>query len=1071
MGRAMKRMDSLGQSMTRVGRGLTAGLTLPLVAVGAGAIKAFSDFDSAMTGSLAIMGDVSEAMRGEMSAAAREVGKTTTFSATQAAESYFFLASAGLDAASSIAALPKVAAFAQAGAFDMALATDLLTDAQSALGMTIRDDVIANMENMVRVSDVLVKANTLANASVQQFSEALTNKAGAALRALGKDVEEGVAVLAAFADQGVKGAEAGTQFAIVLRDLQTKAITNKAAFEKFGVSVFDSSGEMRNMADIVSDMEGLLGGMSDAGKKATLMQLGFSDKSIAAMTALLGTSDAIREYESKLRSAAGITEEVADKQLESFAAKMGLVWDRVKDVGIVLGGPLSDALLNIIDVGEPVIQWAADLAQWFSDLSPGMKKVVLGAFALVAALGPLLLIFGQLAIAAAALAPFLFAVGASASTAGVTAAGGAVGLTTLGLALKFVGVASFAVAAAFAGWKIGEWIANSDLLGASQLTLGERLEFTATKAVNWWRGVEASNNDIELAIVSRRLLADSTTEIGVAHIDAAADVEAAISSASAAWATAVEGMDAVVDSADTATKSVKEATDGLLENANAWGPVERAAISLNVALSATAPTIEAFSATILRSNERLLQMPGTVYNVQKSVFELASSFKGATVEMTRTTAAVAEIKTTGVGLFDGMKSSLSGLLQGLTGGNGITGLFSNLGKGIMDGLGNIVSGGIASLMSSGVSAAVSGLKSLFGSIFGKSQGRKDLEDANAQIKILQDDLLKTYGSLDNIRTMGGAAGDALADAWGSQNVKGLEWFTHLLGKFNADMETAADAAERLAGELAETARRGRGSFADLTTDIERMQARLDNVESVRRLEAAFQSFREGGTFDLRTIMSHVEALEASLGSTNPTVMRLKQIIAHFAATGVLDFDALAAAFGELKKDMEVPIAPTITPPVMPVIPPIRVPVEFIIGDLAINGLNVNGTGLNNNDQFATSNFSSFEAWRESWLQRNPGDEHRIPSALGGAWNPAWGSRPPGFTHGTGGQFIDFGAGTPAVLHGRERVMTEGEGRADVEDQRSVRREISALRDDLGRLFRDQPRAIASAVESAVVLAR
>ena len=89
-------------------------------------------------------------MRSKLEMAAREVAKTTTFSATQAAEAYFFLASAGLDAAQSIEALPRVAKFAQAGNFDLARATDLLTDAQSALGLTIRDDVVKNMENMAR---------------------------------------------------------------------------------------------------------------------------------------------------------------------------------------------------------------------------------------------------------------------------------------------------------------------------------------------------------------------------------------------------------------------------------------------------------------------------------------------------------------------------------------------------------------------------------------------------------------------------------------------------------------------------------------------------------------------------------------------------------------------------------------------------------------------------------------------------------------------------------------------------------------------------------------------------------
>ncbi|HEY7822232.1 MAG TPA: phage tail tape measure protein, partial [Acidimicrobiia bacterium] len=168
-------------------------------------IREFAKFDGAMTKSTAIMGDLSDTMRKDLSNAAREVAKTTTFSAEQSAESFFFLASAGLDAEQSIAALPKVAAFAQAGAFDMARATDLLTDAQSALGLSV-DDTSENMANMARVSDVLIKANTLANATAEQFSEALTNKAGAALRVLGKDVEEGAAVLAFFADQGVKGA-------------------------------------------------------------------------------------------------------------------------------------------------------------------------------------------------------------------------------------------------------------------------------------------------------------------------------------------------------------------------------------------------------------------------------------------------------------------------------------------------------------------------------------------------------------------------------------------------------------------------------------------------------------------------------------------------------------------------------------------------------------------------------------------------------------------------------------------------------------------------------------------------
>jgi TP901 family phage tail tape measure protein len=342
---ANSRLSKLGSVVGVAAKAVGAGLA----ALGAVAVREFAKFDAAMQKSIAIMGDVSDTLRKDMSDAARQVAKTTTFSAEQAAESYFFLASAGLDAAASIAAMPKVAAFAQAGMFDMALATDLLTDAQSALGMVIRDDAVANMEQMVRLSDVLVKANTLANASVEQFSTALTTKAGAALRAVNKDVEEGVAVLAAFADQGIKGELAGTQFSIVMRDLTTKALANGEAFRRFNVRVFDAEGNMRNMADIVSDLEGALDGMSDATAKATLLQLGFSDKSLGALMALMGTSEQIRIYEAALRDAGGTTDEIAKKQLETFSAQMSLLKSLFQDAAIEVGSALVPALMKIVE--------------------------------------------------------------------------------------------------------------------------------------------------------------------------------------------------------------------------------------------------------------------------------------------------------------------------------------------------------------------------------------------------------------------------------------------------------------------------------------------------------------------------------------------------------------------------------------------------------------------------------------------------------------------------------------------------------------------------------------------------
>lgn len=321
--RAQRLSARMGVSLAAVGAAATA--------TGVALLRTSENINRAMTKSLAIMSDVSDTMRKDMVEAANRVAKETEASTAQAAQSYFYLASAGLSAEQSLKAMPVVAKFAQAGNFDLALATDLATDAQSALGLASKDTE-TTIVNLTRVTDVLVKANTLANASVQQFSESLTNGAAAAMRLVNKDVEEGVAVLAAYADQGIKGAEAGTAFGIVMRDLQTKALQNKTAFRAAGVAVFDASGKMNNLADIVEDLEGLLSGLSDAQKKSTLLQLGFSDKSVKYIQTLIGTSDKIREYEKNLRNAGGTAADVAAKSmtdLQRATAQLAGAWDKL----------------------------------------------------------------------------------------------------------------------------------------------------------------------------------------------------------------------------------------------------------------------------------------------------------------------------------------------------------------------------------------------------------------------------------------------------------------------------------------------------------------------------------------------------------------------------------------------------------------------------------------------------------------------------------------------------------------------------------------------------------------------
>lgn len=327
-------------------------------------VQAFIQFDDAMTRSTAILDNISGPVRKRLEDAAKAIARTTTFSATEAAEAFYGLFSAGLDAEQSISAIPVVAQFAQAALMDMGAATDYLVNAQSALGLSM-DDPIENMKQMQRVADVLTETNNLATGTVEEFAEALTHKAGGALRTVNKDIEEGAAVLAFFADQGIRGSRAGESLAVFIRDVSRAAgnPTFKDAFHKFGIEVFNSSGQLKNLADVVAEFEVALGPMSDKQRAVTLEQLGLTRSVGDVIRQLMGGSGAIRDYESALRDAGGATKEVADNQMESLKSKLEVIKNRLN--------------VLMIDFGEPVAIWLVDVFfPWLEfQLMPALSEV------------------------------------------------------------------------------------------------------------------------------------------------------------------------------------------------------------------------------------------------------------------------------------------------------------------------------------------------------------------------------------------------------------------------------------------------------------------------------------------------------------------------------------------------------------------------------------------------------------------------------------------------------------------------------------------------------------------------
>ena len=438
--RATAQLKKVSQGMKNLGRNLSLRVTAPLTILGAVSVKAFSNFDKAMTESTSIM-KVTEAQIAEMrkTVIGLSAGGKVLQGPKDLAEAYFFLASAGKDAEQSMALLPVVSKFATAGAFNMALATDLLTDAQSALGLSSKD-VAKDTENMIRLGDMLVGANTLANASVQQFSTALTSKAGAAFKSYNIKLEEGIALLAAYADQGIKAELAGNAADRMIR-LLTKAVAENAGeFERLNVQVFDASGEFRPFKAIIGDIERATKDLSTEQKAAALTSLGFAARVQSVILPLLGTSDAIGEYVEKLGNMKGVMESVSSKQMKAFGNQMKVLKNQLTVVAIEIGSILAPMILKLSKFIKRGIE------AWGEFTSQTKKAVV--AFGLVAAtLGPALIalgssigIMGLLLHGITLIGPALAAISASFISMGVAASIGWAA-ATLGLSLAIPALA------------------------------------------------------------------------------------------------------------------------------------------------------------------------------------------------------------------------------------------------------------------------------------------------------------------------------------------------------------------------------------------------------------------------------------------------------------------------------------------------------------------------------------------------------------------------------------------------------------------------------------------------------
>lgn len=215
------------------------------------AVSEYSEFEQSMANTAAIAGATAEEYE-RLSEAARAAGKATTFTASEAADALGYMALAGWDVEASTKALTPVLKLAEATQADLATTSDQVTDSMSAMGVGIDE-----LQNYL---DVIVMTNNKANTTASDLMDAFIGCGGAA-RAAGLDYSETATALGILANNGIKGSEAGTALNSMLVRMTTKDVAANA-FKELGVAIYDSSGEMRNMQDILVDLNKSMDGMT-----------------------------------------------------------------------------------------------------------------------------------------------------------------------------------------------------------------------------------------------------------------------------------------------------------------------------------------------------------------------------------------------------------------------------------------------------------------------------------------------------------------------------------------------------------------------------------------------------------------------------------------------------------------------------------------------------------------------------------------------------------------------------------------------------------------------------------------
>ena len=380
-------ITSLGKTIAGV---VSAGAILKL---GKDAINTGMNFDSAMSQVAATMGLTQDEINStdgvfqKLRTTALDMGSSTKFSASEAAEGLNYLAMSGMDADTMMKALPITLQMAGASGIDLATTCDKLTNIMSSLGLASKDSA-TYMNNMGTVTDVFALTSTKANTDVMGLYESIS-QVGATARVMQNPLSELSIATGILADNDIQASEAGTILRNLLLSLTAPTDSAKKAMDELGFSAFDTNGELRPMQDILQELNEKFSQMTTE-EKMNIMNKIFNKTDLKGINALLGESgDRWDELEIAIDNCEGSAEQMYKTQNDNLKGSLTELSSAVEGLKIAISDKLTPVIRPVVDAITEFAQEITKVIQGAEDANPVLEAlamvlaVLAGAFVAV----------------------------------------------------------------------------------------------------------------------------------------------------------------------------------------------------------------------------------------------------------------------------------------------------------------------------------------------------------------------------------------------------------------------------------------------------------------------------------------------------------------------------------------------------------------------------------------------------------------------------------------------------------------------------------------------------------------